>query len=329
VKHELIGRYIYAVVRHLPQKQRAEVEKELDSLISDMLDARCGDILPADKDVKVVLTELGTPDELAAKYSGEEQKSLISGVYFIAYKRVLKIVLPIVAAVAALVISLSAISDPPENPALFALRVIGQTLGGTLGGVVQAFAVITLIFAILERTKTDLSGDYLSDLPLVPKQTERIRLYGPIIGIFWSVVFAVVFLGFPQIIGGWFGSEGWIPVFNITLLRSLWLPILLWTVLGVAQEIVALFEGRYTKKLASVTVVTNVLSIGCAAIVFLNREIMNFEFKGSFSGLFPEAGGFILSADFSWAAILFAILCAALLTESITVSVKAWRYSAL
>lgn len=38
---ELIDRYIYAVTKKLPQKQREDIEKELRTLIDDMLEERC------------------------------------------------------------------------------------------------------------------------------------------------------------------------------------------------------------------------------------------------------------------------------------------------
>jgi len=324
MKHDLIDRYIYAVVRHLPQKQRAEVELELQSLISDMLDERCGEILPADKDVRVVLTELGTPDELAAKYSGEEKKSLISGVYFITYKRVLKLVLPIVAGAVLLGTVISVLSNPSENLNLFALRLIAQPIGGIMAGVFQAFAVITFIFAALEHFKADLSGDYLSDLPMVPKQIQRIKPYEPIIGIFWSITATVLFLGFPQIMGGWFDGV-WIPVFDVALLRSLWLPIILWTVLGIAQEIVTLTEGQYTKKLAIVTLTVNAAILVCAAVVFLNRSLINPEFVRSFAELFPENSALISRFAGTPGVLLFVLICIGVTIESVTVAVKARR----
>ena len=67
-RQELTGRYIYAVTRRLPKKQRGDVAKELESIISDMLEERCGPITPTEHDLRVVLTELGTPSELARKY---------------------------------------------------------------------------------------------------------------------------------------------------------------------------------------------------------------------------------------------------------------------
>ena len=37
---DMIDRYVYQVVKHLPQEQRADIEKELRGLIEDMLSAR-------------------------------------------------------------------------------------------------------------------------------------------------------------------------------------------------------------------------------------------------------------------------------------------------
>jgi len=327
MKHDLIARYVYAVVRHLPHKTRADVEKELESLISDMLDARCGDILPADKDVRVVLTELGTPDELAAKYSGGDRKALISGVYYLAYVRMLKLVLPIAAAAVALGTLISVLSGPTgENLILYALRLFGQPIGGMIAGVVQAFAVITIIFAVLERTKTDLSGDHLSYLPMVPRQSQRIKPYEPIFGILISIAVAVLFLGFPQAAG--FRHDGaWLSVFDIAVIRSFWPFIILWTVLSISVESVRLIEGRYTKRLAAVTVAANLLIMGSTAVVFLNRRIASHAFIDYLSDLFAgEASDFVFHIAANFNAVLVAAVCVALIIESVTAVYRAYRH---
>jgi hypothetical protein len=329
VKHELINRYIYAVVRHLPQKQRAEVDKELESLISDMLDERCGDIVPTDKDVRVVLTELGLPDELAAEYSGEEKKSLISGAYFIAYKRILRIVLPIVAGAVALGMVISALIDLSGNPAILAFRLIVLTPGGMIGGMFQAFAIVTFIFAVLERTKADLSSDYLSNLPLVPKQIERIKPFEPIVSIIFSVAAAVLFLGFPQIIGGWRDGDAWLPVLNVDVVRSFWPFILLWVVLSIAKESVSLIEGRYTRRLIIAKIAANVLIIGSTAVVFLNNDVVNPEFVQFLSILFDNVGNeFIASAIIHFNVIFVVCVFIALTIEigsTIIKTMKAYK----
>ena len=64
MQNELIERYIYAVTKRLPYKMRADIEKELRALIDDMLEQRCGDVLPSEHDIRVVLTKSARPRSL-------------------------------------------------------------------------------------------------------------------------------------------------------------------------------------------------------------------------------------------------------------------------
>jgi hypothetical protein len=320
MKHELIARYIYAVVRHLPHKTRADVERELESLISDMLDARCGGVLPADKDVRVVLTELGTPGELAAQYSGGERKALIGGAYYIVYVRVLKLVLPIVAAAAALGTLISVLTNPGENPLVFTFRLIGQPIGGVIAGAIQAFAVVTVIFACLEHFKADLGGSDLSDLPMVPKTVERIKPYEPILGILFALAGSVVFLAFPQIIGFW--RDGvWLPILDADAVRGFWPFIVLWAVLVIATESFKLIEGRYTKRLAAILVIANMILMGSTAVVFLSSHIVNPDFAALWCCCTA-----VKLVDYLGVIITVSV-CFALTIESAVTVVRAYRYS--
>jgi hypothetical protein len=272
---------------------RNDVQKELDSLISDMLSERCGDIWPTEKNIRIVLTELGTPEELAAKYSGEENHALISGSYFLAYKRILKIVLPIAAAGIAFasVLAFFLELDTTLSPWLLFGEALGQTLAGVVGGAIQAFAAITLIFAILEHKKVVFNdGDVLSHLPPVPKAEAQIKPYEPIVGMIWCVIAAVVFFGFLQITGVWIDGIGWIPVFVPSVIRGFWFLIVLWAVLGIARESVKLIDGQYTRRLAVVAVICDALTAISAAIVFLNEKIMNPEFINHIGDWFIDVG---------------------------------------
>jgi hypothetical protein len=205
--------------------------------------------------------------------------------------------------------------------------MFGQVLGGAIGGVWQTFAVITFIFAVLERTKANINFDSdFSSLPTVPKKSEQIKPYEPIIGIFFSIAAAILFLGVPQIMGFHRTSGEWITLFDVSVLRNLWFPIILWTVSGIAAESVALIDGRYTKRLAIVTVTANLFAISCAAIVFLNSNIVNREFSESIInefGFTDEINYFTANAH----VVLFIIICAALILEAVTVSMKAWKYA--
>lgn len=335
MKNDLIERYIYAVSRHLPVKMRDDVQKELDSLIADMLSERCGDIQPTEKDIRIVLTELGTPEELAAKYSGDENHALISGSYFLIYKRILKIVLPIaVAGIAfASVLALCLEWDTTLSPWVLFGKAIGQTLGGIIGGAVQAFAMITFIFAVFERKKVVFhDGDVLSHLPPVPKVKEQIKPYEPIAGMIWCVIAAVFFLGFPQIAGVWTDETGWIPAFAPSVIRSFWFLIVLWAALGIARESVKLIDGQYTKRVAVVTVICNILTAIGAAIVFLNERIMNPEFISRMGEWFMDAGesgGAPVRIFASFNLMFLGIILFALILDAAATTVKALKYSGI
>ncbi len=329
MNNDLIARYIYAVVRHLPRKIRGDVEKELDGLIADMLSQRCGDILPTEKDVRVVLTELGNPEEMAAKYSGDENKSLISGTYYLIYKRVLSVVLPIAAAGIAFASILTLFLEWQPGPNSYAIfwNIIGRIIGGIISGSIQAFAVITLVFAIMERKKVNFNdGDMLSHLPPVPKENAQIKPHEPIIDIMWSIFAAVFLLGFPQLAGAWLEGVGWIPVFDTAVIRGFWLPIILWAVLGIAKAATRLTDGQYTKRLAVVTLAANILTIASAAVVFLNKHIINRDFLAHINDLVIGDSAVIASkflGDIN--IIIFCIVCFTLVLETVITTVKMWK----
>jgi len=66
----LIDRYIAEVGRHLPEKDRSDIEAEIRSLIEDMLEERGRTVKTADEKVRAeTLEQLGDPQLLAAKYS--------------------------------------------------------------------------------------------------------------------------------------------------------------------------------------------------------------------------------------------------------------------
>ena len=330
MENELIARYIYAVVRHLPQKMRADVEKELDSMIADMLAERCGDVLPADKDVKAVLTGLGTPEELAMKYSGDENQALISGINFLYYKLILKIVLPIVVVCVTVgnIVSLCLDPDRTLSPLAMFGMTAGQIFSGIIGGLVFPFAIITFIFAVFERYKVRLDeGDMFSRLPAVPRGAEKLKPSESIAGMIFAVAAAVVFLGFPEVLGMWHAEAGWTPIFVPSVLRGLWAFIVLWAAIGIVKESAKLIEGQYTKRLALINIICNIFILACAAVVFLNNKIINPEFLSRINGMIAEDDGQAAASIFfgNINLIIIGAVLLGLVIDSVTVAINGWK----
>jgi len=325
MNHDLIERYVYAVTRHLPSKMRSDVEAELKSLISDMLDDRCGDVMPNDKDIKVVLTELGTPLELAGKYSPDNDKALISAPYYIKYKYVLKIVL----LVTAFGLTLGGLIDIFTETEIAWYIVFTRWIGTLFTGLVMAFGFVTFIFALFERKGIRLDAmDGLEDLPTVPQKQERIPFWDPLAGILVSVIFAVIFLACPQIMGGYFGDgdRQWIAFFNTGAIRSMWYIIIAFAVLGIGREVYKLYEGRYTKRLAILTVITDSMTIVFTFLFFGNKELVNTQFISEMQNLFTGDAEFVSNIFANLSLFFIGVITLALAIDMITTIVKAFKY---
>jgi hypothetical protein len=146
----LIDKYIVEVGKHLPRKNRADIEAEIRSTLEDMLDERTQGKGPADEaTVIALLKEYGSPREVAATYKTHEY--LIGPRLFPIFEMVLRIVLIVVASVSIIGLAVSLAKTGLTGPEFMA--AIGQWLGGLISGLIAAFGNIALIFAIIERTQ--------------------------------------------------------------------------------------------------------------------------------------------------------------------------------
>lgn len=284
---ELTDRYVYAVTKNLPRKSREDVSKELHSLISDMLEERCGAVKPTEHDLRVVLAELGTPEELAEKYSPTGDRALIGPTYFGKYIFALKIVLICTGAGILLAGLLEALVT-----GTYALKWVTIFLQGLLA----AFGFVTLLFALFERKGVSLrfQGDSLNDLPPVPKKKAEISRTECIVGIVFSVLFTTIFLGFPGVFGVYISEGGkHTSIFLAEAVQSKWYLILGFAALGIGRECVKLLEGRYTFRVLGATAIADILSGVLAAFWLANDQIMNPAFFAEISNLFADDPAFI------------------------------------
>ncbi|MDR1642129.1 MAG: hypothetical protein LBC41_04950 [Clostridiales bacterium] len=291
--NDWVERYTYAVARHLPLKTRSDVAKELDGLISDMLAERTDSEEPSEKDILAVLTELGAPDELAAKYSGDENRGLISGPYFLLYKRILKIVLPIIAASLAFAILVGTLIqwDKSLNTPSLLFSAFAKLLAELISCEFMAFGIVTLVFTVLEHLKIAFNtNDFITGLPSAPKERERIKPIEPISGMIFRVVIAALFLVFPDFAGVWIDGLGWVPAFNSSTLQDLWLLIILWTTFTILVDSFRLLEGQYTRTLAIVTLPCDFGIAITASIILLNKSLMNPVFIANIGDVFKVSG---------------------------------------
>lgn len=316
MNNELIERYIYAVTKKVPAKIRSDVSQELNSLIYDMLEERCGDITPTDKDISIVLTELGRPSELAEKYDPHGSRSLIGPPYFTTYMLVLKIVLLCVTF--GLVFSgvVTQIIEPQDTWYLSLLDLLGMIVSG----LVYAFSFITIAFAVFSHKgiKLNESIDFLDDLPEVPKTKETISKWESIFGIVFSALFVVVFLATPQVVSAYFQKVGeFVPVFNIDLIRSFWYLIIAIGAVDLIKEIVNLLDGRYTSRVMITTLICNGIVLSLSSIWLLDDRALNTGFVSRMTELFIKEDAIIIGIFSNIQYIFWGVIAFALLIETI------------
>ena len=106
----------------------------------------------------------------------------------------------------------------------------------------------------------------------------KFSYFEPLKGITFAVVATIIFLGFPQIITYVFVGTRLIPTFDAEVVRSLWLPIILWAVFRVGIDVAYIIERHYTKRLAIITIIGDVLAAICGIIIFINQRIVYWEY---------------------------------------------------
>lgn len=327
--NDLIERYIYATTKRLPSNIRKDVSDELNGLISDMLEERCGEVTPTEKDIRIVLTELGTPRELAEKYNTDKDKCLIGSPYYSTYIFVLKIVL--ICTGFGMLMS-GVINMIVENNYEFVLKEIFNILSMIIGGMMSAFAIVTLLFAFFyhKNIKLDTLNDSLDNLPPVPKNSKKISKADSIIGIAISVAFAVVFLTVPQIFCVHLSIEDtnmFIPIFNTEVIHSVWYLIVIFAVIGIVRETIKLIDGEYTLRVMISTIVTNVVSGIFSVIWLINDNVMNPNFASGINQMLvnenTEDIAFISNMFEHFNEVFLAVIIFALLMD-IFVTVIKW-----
>ena len=103
----LTDRYLAATLRTVPTPRREEIASELRASIEDMIEDRAGSGQDATVAEREVLTELGNPDLLAARYA-DRRLQLIGPTYYLVWLRLLKLLLSLVPAIVGTVVSVSA-----------------------------------------------------------------------------------------------------------------------------------------------------------------------------------------------------------------------------
>lgn len=204
----LIDRYVREIGRQLPQKTRADIEKEIRSAVEDMLEDRSNkDGRAVDEEMSVaVLKEYGNPESVAASYLPEQY--LIGPKLFPVFWLVTKIVAAVLTVMAVVGLGFALFGGKPAaTPADF-WGGLFNLLGDYFSGMMAAFGNIVLIFALIQRFATgwefkekDEDKDWNPrDLPDV-EDANQVKVGELIAEMVFLVLGLILFNFYPQYIG--------------------------------------------------------------------------------------------------------------------------------
>lgn len=293
---ELIERYVYTATRRLPEGQREDVAKELRANLYDML--------PEDfdeADVRRILREMGNPVELGSQYR-EGVRHLIGPQVYEAYLAVLRVVLAVFACSAPVIALLGLFSaQAPVMSWALAGKAIGEMLAYAVQGAVQAFAWVTLIFAVIERsgakhmhwpftgrewTVEDLERPEKHGANLIPKSEPISSLVGILLGLMFFLFFSSYIAFVRADAGRWVV----VPVFEEAVLGAYVPFVVLLAMLGTASAVLKLVHGKWTRPVAVLSSVYDLLGMVLAAAFFLNPAIIQPDFIQSMADIMSMDG---------------------------------------
>jgi hypothetical protein len=284
-------RYVWAVLRSVPTKQRPELEREVRALIADATEAKAADgTLDAAAAERAALEELGSPDALATGYTGQANHLIGPSVYP-AWKGLLSVLLSIVVPIVGFAVL---------GANLIGGSTVGQAVVAGLGtafmAAVQMLFWVTLIFALIERfgdadTRAELDETVASigaktpgiprhgrwtvaDLPEIPDDA-RITV-GELAG---SLITNVLLLGFllwivpgsPQI-----PVDGESIALFDPALWSFWLPwFIAITVIEIVFTVLVFRRGRWTYAAATINALLGAAFVLPALYLLANDLLFN------------------------------------------------------
>lgn len=276
----MLDLYINEIGKHLPDKTRLDLQREIRSLLEDALDdASQSQGRPVDEDMTVeVLKKFGEPEKVAASYN--PPRYLIGPRLFPTYLTILRIVIAVVMVVSAIGIGLGwgQGADPGQTP----LEAFIEAFAGLLGSLVAAFGNVTLVFALLERFVPDFS---MKEKVWDPRQMraepdpENSKPIENIVSIFFITVALLLLNVYSDRIGIMTFVDGrwdtapilapgffkYVPFMNILLIADL------------IRNALLLQQGRWTPAIRMFVIATSLGSIALAAALLAGPTLLQLD----------------------------------------------------
>lgn len=278
----LIERYINAVVKQLPEKDREEVARELQSNIYDMLSDQ-----PNDAEIEKVLRTMGAPSKLAEEYR-QNPRYLISPQAYDEYLRLLKLLVPIIGILTAVIGAVTGVVEVFQQGSQQVdtiLQVIFQSgIQSGVSGVLHTLVWTTIGYVIAERTgafKKKPDDWKLEDLP--PLTNEKvIPISDPVAEIIATLVFSAIFIfvslsTFSHVYIESVGVRTNVPLFSNSFTRLLIPVMVIGVLLTIIVNVMKLIDHRWTNRVCLWSVIDHAISAIMWVFLLMHNNIFSRE----------------------------------------------------
>ncbi|MGB4588805.1 MAG: hypothetical protein WBI17_06150 [Clostridiaceae bacterium] len=275
---DYIEKYIYAVIKNLPEKDREEVSRELRANIMDML----GDD-QSDAHVISTLEKMGNPNEMSLEYLGKDDYLIGPRLYY-KYIEVLKVIF-FVGLIIGLITFIVDLFANIDNFNTFSdiLTLIAEGLGNVIATIIGFIFWVTVIFAIIEKTKSydeifgsknnEFKVNNLNEIP--KKSTKKISKVEMVFALFFTVLFLWLFLLRSDLIAIYVRGQAPIPVFNRKVIESVSLLILFSGALSILLSILKFVIGRWNEVLGVFAAIYALISLGVFILIITRDNLFN------------------------------------------------------
>lgn len=271
----LADRYVWAVIRLLPESQRHDTEAALEEFIAESLAVRVDaepDRDPAEIE-REVISDLGDPSVMASRYS-ERPRALIGPEVFPEYLWVLRLVIAVaVPAVTAFAMFGAGLQDDARFR-----DVISAGSGAVFNGLIQVAFWVTLVYAFADRWKSHdpWTPDRLPEV--LVRRSASVGMGDTIVGIIMTVLAGVALIWqhrWPPLEDS--AGVG-VPFFDPGMWRGAGQGLLVLLLASVAVQAFVLARRHWNGGLAIANAAINMASLGIVVGLASQDHLVNAEF---------------------------------------------------
>jgi len=279
----LIERYLYAVGRYLPRKNREDILKELRSVLLDTLEGRTLSSASEASEAEVIamLQDYGSPQQVAASYSNQGQY-LIGPALFPLFRMILGIVLAAVIGAQLLAFGVAVwIGGQAINPL--------ESLTSLLNSIPASIGSLVIVFAILQwfDVRPELENEPWDprNLPVI-EEDQTVNRGERIFGIAAASIILAILALLPDKLGVFNLPEG-VFFANPVIGQYLgWISLSL--LAGIALDIILLWQGRWTTLTRLARIGVSLISIAVLALLLQGHNA--WLAQQGVSGFLPGVG---------------------------------------